>query len=208
MRNVKTIGEYISTQRILNWLGCHYFLKIFFILLPFTYSLQVIYSKRELGAIPYIILVAEICVLILFKWKEIKYFNKKVLSIENAIVYLIVQNFVSFLVVTYNGDYEFSIRVLLIYFLPYFIIYIIAYSNDNTVSSLIGIIGFTGIIVATELTYESIVVYFQNDTTYFQLKSFNYVKNISSQELTRLYATNYRPTGLIEHIHASVFYVG
>jgi hypothetical protein len=185
-------------------------IETYFALLPFAYLFQVLTGRAEIAAIAYapLLLAATIWV---GNIEYPRYFWAGVFTKSNdlfsvGILFLFVHTTISVLLAC--GDLKYGLRGFFIYLLPMIIVPLASVVREITIVRLIKVIVITGVLVATELTFENFNIYFLNQTTVFQLLNYQYVLSSGGGDLSRLYATNYRPTGMLEHVHASVMWVG
>ncbi len=187
-----------------------YGLTLFFILIPFSYFIQVITNKPELVAIIYLIFLLDIFYLnryFLFKYK----FNNNIqildLLLLLCLVFVVGQHAVSIFYEIIFGDMGYASRGFFIYFVPFLII-LFVFKSEELIFRVIKILSIVGIIIAFELTYENYNIYILKRSSWFQLLSRDYVYSVTGIDMVRFYEGNYRPTGLLEHVHCTVFFVG
>lgn len=184
----------------------------FFMLLPFAYVGQVLTGRPEAAVVAYLPLFAAALAWAMSSG-NIRLFFSEALKypydwVGLGILFLTIHTATTSMAELVLGEPKYGIRGALSYLLPLAIVPLIQRADERFIYRLLKVIAIVGTIVAVEATYENIYVYILHDTTRFQLLNFAYVKSVSGLELSRFYATNYRPTGLLEHIHATVFGIG
>jgi hypothetical protein len=183
----------------------------FFLLIPLAYPAQVITGHPEAAVVAYLPLMI-VSFLQLTRDRNLL----RVVAILRrpydwmalGILFLIADNLICSLVALGFGDVKYGIRGLFLYVLPLAIFPLVQKLDEKSVVRLIKMLALGGTLVATELAYESINVYLLGQSTWFQRLNYAYVNSVSGLELARLLYPNYRPTGLVEHVHASVFFSG
>lgn len=195
----------IMTQSRFGW-----WIELFFILLPFAYLAQVLTGYAEIAAVAYVPLFFAA-----MAWVEdgsnVRTFGARLLRrpydpIGIGIIFLLLHTGIA--VILGLGDLKYGIRGLFIYFVPLAIIPLIQYAKDATIIRVVKVVAICGALVAAELTYENLNIYILEHATLYQRLNYSYVHAHGGRYLAQLYATNYRPTGLLEHVHASVMWVG
>lgn len=186
------------------------FFLIFIWLFPFSYALQVIFNNPVFGALPAILLI--LCIIFLRETYEdffcIKNQKRSTKFLIFIYWYYFLNNF--FLSIIYlNVNFSASLRALLLYAAPFLILQHLNKKDVNYIYLVLKIISITGVIVGAELIYEDYVIYFLKEEhgSLFQQLNYHYVLDRSNTVLTRLYSPEYRPTGLLEHVHATVLFL-
>lgn len=187
-------------------------LTAFFLVLPFAYAGQVLAGRPEVAVIAYLPLLAAATA-----WTGTGGNPRSFLAdalrqpydlLGMGVLFLLVHSCAASLVELALGEFKYGIRGFFIYLLPLAIVPLVRYADEGAIVRLLKALTIVGTVVAAEMTYENFNIYILDQTTRFQRLNFAYVYSVSGLELSRLYATNYRPTGLLEHIHASVFFAG
>jgi hypothetical protein len=188
-----------------------YGLTAFFLLLPFAYAAQVLAGRPEVAVVAYLPLLAAAV------WTGARgnarpffldTFRQPYDLLGLGVLFLLIHSGTASILALAFGEFKYGIRGFFIYFLPLTIIPLVRYAEEAAILRLLKVFTIVGTVVALEMTYENFYIYILGQTTTFQRMNFGYVYSVSGLELSRLYATNYRPTGLLEHIHASVFFAG
>jgi hypothetical protein len=185
--------------------------EIFFVFLPFIYFLQVITFCKYVALLPTLILLPASLLLL----ANIKSVRLNFQSLTSALPEILVLyfTFVSFLWSIYEGlHYGVSQGIsIFIRFVAPSIIYILVsrFISLNSIYPILNIISITSVIVGIEIIYENICVRIYQQIPLFQYMSFDYVKALGSGEELQQYISYVgRPTGLLEHLHATSFFIG
>ena len=182
------------------------FLCVFFAVLPFVYALQVLTGVPEIALIGYFPLVAALMIKGV-KWQAVQYgFLRHTLSA--LVFFVIAHNAISGLEVLLSGNIGIAGRVLCLFVLPVGVFVLASNYSDHHQWKLVKVVAITAILIALELLHENVYAWWLDKSTFFQLMNGDYVFSRSGQNLTQLYHSRYRPTGLLEHVHASTFFVG
>jgi len=189
-----------------------YGLTGFFLLLPFAYVAQVLTGRPEAAAIAYLPLLTAATIWMASKG-GFRMFVADALRapydwLGLGVLFLALHTGVATVVGFCFGEFRYGIRGTIIYFLPLAIIPLVQRAEDCAILRLLKVFAMVGTLLAVELTYENVKVYVVGESTWFQLQNFAYVHTVSGVELSRLFGISYRPTGLLEHVHATVFFVG
>jgi hypothetical protein len=193
---------------------CHFFGSIpilfFFFLIPFTYAFQVIFMRAEIAVIPYVFLAIGIISTYLSTSKsEIYYLYRNNLSfLFVGFVFLVFHHLFFGLQGLVSGDTTYSLRSLILFTLPLLIFFLVPIFSKNLLVILIGITTMVGgVLVGVEMLYETYSHHILKKPTLFQLINKNYVFSRIGQDLTQLYGINYRPPGLLEHVHVATYFI-
>ena len=182
------------------------FLCLFFAILPFVYALQVLTGIPEAALVGYLPLVAALMVKGI-KWQTTQDgFLRHWLSA--LVFFVIAHNTVSGLGLLLSGNVAIGGRVLCLFVLPVGVFILASNYSDNQQWKLVKVVAITATVVALEMLYENVYVWQLHESTFFQLMNRDYVFARTGQDQTQLYLPAYRTTGLLEHVHASTFFVG
>lgn len=182
------------------------FLCLFFVVLPFAYALQVLTGVPEAALVGYFPLVAALMVKGI-KWQTIqdRFFQH---ALGALVFFVIAHNAISGLGILLSGNIAIAGRVLCLFVLPVGVFILASNYSDNQQWKLVKAVAITATVVALELLYENVHIWWLQEPTFFQLMNKDYVFSRSGEYLSQLYLPGYRPTGLLEHVHVSTFYVG
>lgn len=182
------------------------FLCLFFAVLPFAYALQVLTGIPEAALVGYFPLVAALMVKGI-KWQTIqdRFFQH---ALGALVFFVIAHNAISGLGILLSGNIAIAGRVLCLFVLPVGVFILASNYSDSQQWKLVKVVAITATVVALELLYENVHIWWLQEPTFFQLMNKDYVFSRSGEYLSQLYLPGYRPTGLLEHVHVSTFYVG
>lgn len=182
-------------------------LYTFLLMLPFVYAFQVISGVPEaglLGYIPLLFLIAVVARNYVEYWTSIKSTPKVLLLLVLSLAF---HNVVSALSILGEGDAAIAGRALVLFSIPAIVFVVGGQMSIERHWSIVKLVALTAAIVALEMLWEDFTVWILRESTWFQLRNFHYVLSVTGRELNQLWAPGYRTTGLIEHVHASTFYL-
>ncbi len=180
-------------------------LLLFFSLLPFAYAAQVLTGKPVAGAVPYLFLLTALA-LRCSEWIDHPTAGRpNLLAIGFAL--LILHNLFFSIHELVAGEAGLAIRVLVLFTLPLALFWLVQMANQETVLRIFAILALGAVAVSLELDYENICTQILQKSSPFQLLNKDYVAAITGHDLTQLYLISYRPTGLLEHSHATTFFI-
>jgi len=193
---------------------------IFSILMPFSFAAQLFWGGNNVVLLPYLLLAS--CMWLSFQRELNSFYCKFTLldistlrvrslfhSIPLAICFFVFQNTAWNLVVILR-DHNLSnfLRILCFYCIVPLIFFLVRRYEEQDMWYICYSISLSGTVIALEFLYETYSTSVLNVPSYFQLKYFYYVKDLTGRELTQLIGSAYRPPGLLEHVHATVAYAG
>jgi len=179
--------------------------KVFFALMPFIYAVQVLCMRKDIVAIPYLLVI--LCIIPL----TLRHENPKqsgALLDEIAMLFSLTALMWAVFEGVVYGVVS-GVRVLFLFFVPTLIYFAIAKGcKERDIGQLMGIISISSLVVATELLFEIGYTKVLLQASPFQERNFAYVASMGSgTELTQLLGIGYRPPGIIEHVHATATYI-
>lgn len=181
------------------------FLCLFFAILPFVYALQVLTGIPEIALVGYLPLVAALMVKGI-KWQKTE--DRFLWNWLSALIFFVIaHNTASGLGLLLSSNFAIAGRVLCLFVLPVGAFILASNYSDNQKWKLVKVVAITATVVALELLYENVYVWQLHESTFFQLMNKDYVFARTGENLTQLYLPTYRTTGLLEHVHASTFFV-
>lgn len=181
-------------------------LILFFAILPFAYSAQVLWKSPLPGAVPYVVLFIAIALTAPSAYR--KWHSNMRFSVLPALFLCLTLHHLLFsLHEAMFGDQAIALRAFILFSAPLLLFLVMPAIRVKTLLSIVSVIALGGLIVSTELLYEIVETQAFKRSTWFQIANMEYVKLITGRVLTQLYLPGYRPTGLLEHAHASTFFV-
>lgn len=105
------------------------------------------------------------------------------------------------------GDQAIALRAFILFSALLLLFFAMPAIRVKTLLSIVSVIALGGLIVSIELLYEIAETQVFKRSTWFQISNMECVKLITGWVLPQLYLPGYRPTGLLEHAHASTFFV-
>jgi hypothetical protein len=181
----------------------------FFLLLPFTYALQVVLGAPEVAAATYLFLSVAMAALLAYAYRnrELGVFRgswRQILPL--CVVFVLVHQVSSCLLAIAAGDAQLGLRGLLLFSLPLLLFWAVQIKRQEGLAFLLPVIAVGGVFVCFEMLYETFSLRILETPTGFQLLNREYVISRIGQDLTQLWRTGYRPPGLLEHVHAVTFF--
>lgn len=178
----------------------------FFAILPFAYLAQVIFKSPTPGTIPYVFLFIAIALTTPSAYE--KWHSKIQFGVLPALLLgLTLHHFLFSLHEALVGNQAIALRAFILFSAPLLLFWIMPAVRPKALLSIVATIALGGLIVSIELLYEIVETQIYKNSTWFQIANMEYVKQVTGRVLTQLYLPSYRPTGLLEHSHASTFFV-
>jgi hypothetical protein len=180
-------------------------LLLFFALIPFAYAAQVRSGSPMAAAVPYLFLLAALF-LRAREWIDHPTARRpNLLAIGFGL--LILHNLIFSLHELITGEPGLTIRALVLFTLPMALFWLVQMVNQETILRIFAILALGAVAVSLELDYENICTQIFHKSAPFQLLNKDYVAAVTGYNLTQLYLIFYRPTGLLEHSHATTFFI-
>ena len=179
--------------------------KVFFALMPFIYAVQVLCMRKDIVAIPYLLVI--LCIIPLTLQDNNPRQSGALLDEIAMLFSLTALVWAVFEGVVYGVVS--GVRVLFLFFVPTIIYFVIARGcKGRDIGQLMSIISISSLVVATELLFEIAHSKILLQPSLFQEQNFAYVASMGSgRELYQLLLIEYRPPGIIEHLHATATYI-
>jgi len=133
------------------------------------------------------------------QWKRIWFSMSSLQKIVILFILFLALNSINEII--YFQSINYYVRILLIYVIP--LAFFSLFSEKFDIRTAVGIVSISGLLVGIETIYELLMVH----PTRYEVLNFEYVKHVSGKELFQ-FITGIRPTGLIEHLHATGFVIG
>lgn len=184
-------------------------LLIFISIMPFIYMFQVILQRADIVVGLYIILVLSFILYILYDCLKGGNASPSYYSwFDISVIFYALMMLTWSIFETFYYGFALGFRKFCILFLPiplYFVIY--RRSDSRTIRKIINIISFTATLISLELLIEIVSTQIMHVPFIFQIINFDYVQSISGEELNQLKGVIYRSPGLLEHLHATAFFI-
>lgn len=141
------------------------FLCLFFVVLPFAYALQVLTGVPEAALVGYFPLVAALMVKGI-KWQTIqdRFFQH---ALGALVFFVIAHNAISGLGILLSGNIAIAGRVLCLFVLPVGVFILASNYSDNQQWKLVKAVAITATVVALELLYENVHIWWLQEPTFF-----------------------------------------
>jgi len=183
----------------------------YFFIIPIIYVIQVITKNQYLSLLPSFFLLVPL----------IQVFTKKVNPSSNSVkkkkfdtidyfmIFFFVLTVLWLPVELALYGVKSATSMTIRYIVPFLIyVYVSRYCSERALFWLLYIISAMSFCVAVELLFENVCVRLYQYVPEFQYKSFEYVRDIvKGGELQQFISYKGRPTGILEHLHATVFYI-
>lgn len=182
------------------------FLVLFFAILPFVYAAQVVWKSPLPGAVPYVLLFIAIALIAPSAYRKVA-FKYEIGVLPALFLCLTLHHLLFSMHEAMFGDQAIALRAFILFSAPLFLFFVMPAIRVKTLLSIASVIALGGFVVSIELLYEIVETQTFKRSTWFQISNMEYVKLITGRVLTQLYLPSYRPTGLLEHAHASTFFV-
>jgi hypothetical protein len=182
---------------------------VFLLLLPFTYALQVLSGAPEIAVVTYLFLSAAIGVLFLdaFRQQHLAVIRDSLNRfVPLSFAFLFLHHLISVVNAVMTGYAQLGIRGLLLFSLPLLLFWAVQLMRQDKLKAILSLLAIGGIIVCSEMLYESFSLRVLERPSAFQLLNREYVISRIGLDLTQLWGIGYRPPGLLEHVHAATVF--
>lgn len=180
---------------------------VFIAMLPFVYMIQVVGGHPAFGILGYLPVFLLLFILIKGWPGELAVYAKSITTLSLLLTALIGSNAISGLMALVHGNVGIAGRVIVLFVLPFMVFLAGRRLSENHHWGIVKVIAITAAIVAVELTWESVSVWILREPSWFQLTNRYYVLAHTGKDLGQLWWIEYRPPGLLEHVHATVFFL-
>ena len=181
------------------------FILFFFLIIPFAYAFQVIFKRPLIAIIPYLSLFIGLLLIYAGSQKNCikNLYGDNLNFIFLSFSLILLHHTIYAAISISNGDFKYGLRALILFTLPLLIFYFVPALSKSFLISIINVLVlFGGILVGLEMLYETYSHHILTRPTIFQLMNKDYVFSQIGLQLTQLFGINYRPPGLLEHVHA------
>lgn len=177
----------------------------FFLLLPFTYALQVVFGAPEIATVTYFFLVVALGALLLDAYRTGRVAIVQV-SLKHFLplcfAFLFMHHLLSVAITLPTGNAQLGVRALLLFTLPLLLFWAVQLKRQERLAVVLPLVAIGGVFVCSEMLYETFSLRILDTSTAFQLLNREYVISRIGHDLTQLWRVGYRPPGLLEHVHA------
>lgn len=189
-----------------------FWLKLYFIALPFIFLIQALLMNKLVAAIPSIFLLIAVTMVLIEKkeyilqWRSIfKTFN----NLDWMIVGFFIITLFWVIIEYFTAGIVFFVSALMRYLITLFVYALVSRScTRENIVMIMFIISFTSLIVSLELIHENINTRLFQKYTFIQSKNYDYVKELGVGEARPQYTSlKGRPIGILEHNHATSLYI-
>ena len=183
----------------------------YFFFMPIIYVIQVIAKNQLISFLPSIFLL--IPLIFLFDNKanlnSENGLNRKFDTIDYFMIFFFVLTVLWLPVELALFGVKSATSMIIRYIFPFLIyIYVSRYCSERVLFWLLCVISVMSFCVAVELLYENVCVRLYQYVPEFQHRSFEYVRDIvGGGEKQQFISYKGRPTGILEHLHATAFYI-
>jgi hypothetical protein len=186
-------------------------LYLFFILLPFTYLFQVLAGTPSAAIFTYVFLVLAMAGLLFTGYQQDRLAELRrysLTAIPVGFLLVLLHHLYSVAVSPLTGDTQLGVRGLFLFTLPLGLFWLPQLLKAGNLRILVILLALGGLCIAGEMLYENVSANIFQRPTAFQMMNRQYVMSRNAgQELTQLFLSNYRPPGLLEHVHAVTLFV-
>lgn len=180
-------------------------LALFFLVLPFSYLLQVLAQTPYVGVAPYLLLVG--CLVLLGKDLPHGAGGGFADPLSIGFILLFLHHVVMSWVVGGENDAGLVVRALVLFTLPLMLFWAPRAIELAAQELVFKMLSVGAAIVSLELLYENVITQVFEKSSSFQLLNKAYLHEVlGTKELGQLWWAGYRATGLIEHPHATAFF--
>ena len=189
----------------------NFIVKLFLLIIPFLYYLQVQLWRKDFVPIPYLVLLFSILLTYYNRQKKCDIPGKKSIILLDELVHLFL--FINFTWVFFElatVGFIGALRIFIYFVIPLFLYYYVSrYMEEKDINHILLILLLTSTVVAGEDLYERYYNIVLLKSCAFQERNFNYVATLGSgTELSHLKNYLYRAPGILEHLHATGTYIG
>lgn len=189
-------------------------MKVFFILLPFSYVLQVLFFTKYAALLLYVPLVFSVLRLAngyFTDRQSAASFGVSPFSLL-LILFLVMPVYSAFVELYFSGPTG-SLKILLTQLFPAILFLVIKdHVGDSAIRFIISILILASAAIALNELYE----FLKNTPTLYELRNYAYIKAsvigssgvCDDAAIGRWSGTTLRPGGLMDHVHAAPFFIG